>query len=46
MAYYCEGVASWSWFFNYHYAPFLSDIIEFLNAEPLSNDRGKYKGQI
>lgn len=34
MAYYYEGVASWSWFFPYHYAPFLTDLVEFLLCEP------------
>ncbi|XP_076358060.1 5'-3' exoribonuclease pacman isoform X2 [Tachypleus tridentatus] len=38
--YYYNGVASWSWFYPHHYAPYISDLRDFSNLN-LEYDLGK-----
>lgn len=31
LSYYTRGVPNWKWYYNYNYAPFLSDIAKYMN---------------
>ena len=37
MAYYYDGVASWTWYYPYHYAPFASDMLHIAHIRPKFN---------
>jgi len=43
MFYYFEGVSDWQWYYPYHYAPMVSDFIEFQAKEISFDERGPFR---
>lgn len=43
LTYYVEGVPDWKWFYPYYYAPFLSDIVKYMDeyVKPSYNKNNK-----